>query len=83
MAHPASSPRKAHQCAPLRPVRRESAVANALRLVELDARDARAVDWLAQTCDRDTLRTVVSLIERARGAGLLEACLKAEEVVER
>ncbi|GAA4701553.1 hypothetical protein [Phytohabitans rumicis] len=45
---------------------REMALRDALRGVELGGQDVRIVAWMVRFLDDSTLRTVVSLIERAR-----------------
>jgi hypothetical protein len=48
------------------PQLREVALRVALRGVELGSQDERIVGWMVRHFDDPTLRTVVSLIERAR-----------------
>jgi len=48
---------------------REAALHAALRGVELGAYDERIVAWMVRLFDDSTMRTLVSLIERARQAG--------------
>ncbi len=48
------------------PEDREAALRAALRGVELGAYDERIVTWMVRLFDNSTMRTVVSLIERAR-----------------
>lgn len=48
------------------PQLREIALRDALRGVELGAQDERIIAWMVRQLDDSTLRTVVSLIERAR-----------------
>ncbi len=50
------------------PQDREAVLREALRGVELGAYDERIVAWMVQLFDDSTMRTVVSLIERARRA---------------
>lgn len=45
---------------------REAALRAALRGVELGAYDERIVAWMVRLFDDSTMRTIVSLIERAR-----------------
>ncbi len=52
----------------VRPKAREAALRAALRGVELGAYDERIVAWMVWLFDDSTMRTVVSLIERARHA---------------
>lgn len=49
--------------------RREEALADALRGVELGAYDEQIVAWMLRMLDDSTLRTIVSLLERVRAAG--------------
>jgi hypothetical protein len=51
-----------------RPAERRGALAHVLRGVELGAHDKRVVEWILQW-DDSTIRTIASLIERARAAG--------------
>jgi hypothetical protein len=53
------------------PGQREEALSDALRGVDLGANDELIVGWLVRHLDSTTLRTLVSLIERARGAGMV------------
>jgi hypothetical protein len=53
------------------PCQREEALSDALRGVDLGANDELIVGWLVRHLDNTTLRTLVSLIERARGAGMV------------
>ena len=53
------------------PGQREEALSDALRGVDLGANDELIVGWLVRHLDNTTLRTLVSLIERARGAGMV------------
>jgi hypothetical protein len=53
------------------PGQREEALSDALRGVDLGANDELVVGWLVRHLDNTTLRTLVSLIERARGAGMV------------
>jgi hypothetical protein len=53
------------------PDQREEALSDALRGVDLGANDELIVGWLVRHLDNTTLRTLVSLIERARGAGMV------------
>ena len=50
------------------PQDREAVLREALRGVELGAYDERIVAWMVRLFDDSTMRTVVSLIERARRA---------------
>lgn len=50
--------------------RREEALADALRGVELGAYDEQIVAWMSSMLDDPTLRTIVSLLERVRIAGV-------------
>jgi hypothetical protein len=52
---------------------RADALADALRDVELGGYDQLIMGWLVRHLDNPTMRTLVSLIERVRGAGLLAA----------
>lgn len=54
------------------PEDREAALVDALRGVELGAHDERIVDWMLRLFDVGTLRTVVSLFERVRDAGMVQ-----------
>jgi len=53
------------------PGQREEALSDALRGVDLGANDELIVGWLVRHLDNTTLRTLVSLIERVRGAGMV------------
>ncbi len=66
---------------PYRPVtraQREEALADALRGVELGSWDKRILAWMPRTFDDGTLRTIVSLFERVREAGMRDVLLVAE-----
>jgi hypothetical protein len=54
------------------PNQREEALCDALRGIDLGANDELTVSWLVRHLDNPTLRTVVSLIERVRGAGMVD-----------
>jgi hypothetical protein len=54
--------------AAFRPAERREAMAHVLRGVQLGAHDERIIDWILQW-DDSTIRTICSLIERARAAG--------------
>ena len=51
---------------------RHEAITDALRGVDLGAHDERVLGWLVWHLDLTTLRTIVSLIERARTAGMVQ-----------
>lgn len=67
---------------PVTRAQRESALHDALRGVELGDYDQRIMAWLLRILDDGTLRTVVSLIERVRTAGVKDA-LDAEAALQR
>jgi hypothetical protein len=50
---------------------REEALSDVLRGVELGAYDEQIKGWLVRHLDDPTMRTLVSLIERARDAGII------------
>lgn len=63
-----------------RPTERRPALAHVLRGVQLGAYDECIVDWLLQW-DDSTIRTIASLIERARDAAHAEhVCLDAAQL---
>ncbi|HEV7897279.1 MAG TPA: hypothetical protein VGP31_05490 [Planosporangium sp.] len=55
------------------PGRREEGLSDVLRGVELGGYDEQIMAWMVRMLDDGTLRTIVSLIERVRGAGMIEA----------
>lgn len=55
------------------PGHREEALSDALRGVELGAYDEQIKAWMVRFLDDSTLRTIVSLIERVRAQGMLDA----------
>jgi hypothetical protein len=54
---------------------REDALRDALRGVDLGGHDELVVGYLARHLDQPTMRTLVSLVERARGAGMVDPLL--------
>jgi len=64
------------------PEGRREAIEDALRGVTLGAHDRRTLTWMVKLLDQPTLRTIVSLIERAHLAGMVET-LDAELYLER
>jgi hypothetical protein len=51
------------------PADREAALRDALRDVDLGAHDEKIIKWAVSFMDDSTMKTLVSLIERARLAG--------------
>lgn len=51
---------------------REEALRDALRGIELGSYDERIVAWMLRMFDDGTLRTIVSLLERTRAAGMVD-----------
>jgi hypothetical protein len=62
------------------PEQREEALRDALRGVDLGTYDERMVAWTLKRFDNSTLRVLVSWIERARTAGMVEV-LDADNVL--
>lgn len=54
------------------PEQREEALRDALREVDLGRYDERMIAWTLRQFDNSTLRVLVSWIERARTAGMVE-----------
>jgi hypothetical protein len=59
---------------------REEALSHALRGVEMGGYDELIKGWLLRHLDNPTMRTLVSLIERARGAGMVDTLALAERM---
>lgn len=73
---PLEQPPSGYRAAECRP----AAMAHVLRGVQLGAYDERIIAWIVQW-DDSTIRTIASLIERARGAACAEhICLEAAQV---
>jgi hypothetical protein len=62
------------------PEQREEALRDALREVDLGRYDERMIAWTLRQFDNSTLRVLVSWIERARTAGMVEI-LDADSII--